>query len=650
MRPKCKNSMRNGARFRPSSRIARRKRNRKSKEIGAASGPGWEDASALVAEVAALKDKAQALEREEKSLAAELDGLLAGLPNLPDDDVPDGADESANVEIRRWGEQAHVEGGAKQHFEIGEALGLMDFERAAKLSGSRFVVLSGALARLERALAAFMLDMHTTEYGYTETAPPLLVRDAAAFGTGNLPKFEEDLFHTTDGYWLIPTAEMPLTNLVAGEILEEDALPLRFTAYTPCFRAEAGAAGKDTRGMLRQHQFSKVELVSVTRPEDSEAEHERMTACAEEVLKRLRPCLPGGRAEHRRHGLLGAQDLRHRGLAAGAGALPRNLELLQLRGLPGAADERPLPRGGRKADGVRPHPQRLGAGGRPHPGRRARKLPAGGRRRDRARGAPPLSRRHGGDRLMRILVCNDDGIGAPGIKVLERVARGLSKDVWVVAPETQQSAASHSLTLHRPLRLRKISRRRYAVNGTPTDCVFLAFNKILADGLPDLVLSGVNDGPNVGEDVTYSGTIAAAMEATLFGAPAVAFSQAYGDGRKHQWATAEQWAGRLLPMLIERGWPARVLINVNFPDLAAADVRGIRVVRQGLHALDDTLEERIDPRGAPYYWIGAQLPATGSGQRGTDMSAIDEGYVSVTPLHMDLTHRRTLTWLREVIE
>ena len=261
-------------------------RNRMSKEIGGVRARG-EDASALVAEVAALKDKAQALEREEKSLAAELDGLLAGLPNLPDDDVPDGADESANVEIRRWGEQAHVEGGARQHFEIGEALGLMDFERAAKLSGSRFVVLSGALARLERALAAFMLDMHTTEYGYTETAPPLLVRDAAAFGTGNLPKFEEDLFHTTGGYWLIPTAEMPLTNLVAGEILGEDALPLRFTAYTPCFRAEAGAAGKDTRGMLRQHQFSKVELVSVTRPEDSEDEHERMTACAEEVLKRL---------------------------------------------------------------------------------------------------------------------------------------------------------------------------------------------------------------------------------------------------------------------------------------------------------------------------------------------------------------------------
>ena len=263
-----------------------KERNRKSKEIGAARGRG-EDVSDLIAEVAGLKDAAQALEREEKALGAKLDALLAGLPNLPADDVPPGDDESANVEIRSWGKPDYSDSNVKQHFEIGEALGLMDFERAAKLSGSRFVVLSGALARLERALAAFMLDMHTTEFGYTETAPPLLVRDAAAFGTGNLPKFEEDLFHTADGFWLIPTAEMPLTNLVAGEILDEDALPLRFTAYTPCFRAEAGAAGKDTRGMLRQHQFSKVELVCVTRPEDSEAEHERMTACAEEVLKRL---------------------------------------------------------------------------------------------------------------------------------------------------------------------------------------------------------------------------------------------------------------------------------------------------------------------------------------------------------------------------
>ena len=201
-------------------------RNRLSKEIGGRPRPaGRTPPPRLVAEVSALKDKAQALEREEKSLAAELDGLLAGLPNLPDDDVPDGADESANVEIRRWGEQAHFEGGAKQHFEIGEALGLMDFERAAKLSGSRFVVLSGALARLERALAAFMLDMHTTEYGYTETAPPLLVRDAAAFGTGNLPKFEEDLFHTTDGYWLIPDRR---------DAADQPRLPAKSSMRTRC--------------------------------------------------------------------------------------------------------------------------------------------------------------------------------------------------------------------------------------------------------------------------------------------------------------------------------------------------------------------------------------------------------------------------------
>ena len=261
-------------------------RNRLSKEIGAARTRG-EDTAALVAKVSALKDVAQELERKEREKYAQLVDVLQGLPNLPAGDVPDGADESANVEIRRWGEPQKTVGGSRQHFEIGEALGLMDFERAAELSGSRFVVLSGALARLERALGAFMLDMHTTEFGYTEISPPLLVRNNAAYGTGNLPKFREDLFETTDGRWLIPTAEMPLTNLVYGEILDEDELPLRFTAYTPCFRAEAGAAGKDTRGMIRQHQFSKVELVSVTRPEESEAEHERMTECAEEVLKRL---------------------------------------------------------------------------------------------------------------------------------------------------------------------------------------------------------------------------------------------------------------------------------------------------------------------------------------------------------------------------
>ena len=213
--------------------------------------------------------------------------MLAPIPNLPAEDVPAGRDESANVELRRRGEPRAFNFPAKEHFELGEALRMMDFERAGKLSGARFVVLTSALARLERALASFMLDLHTGEFGYTEVDPPALVRDDALFGTGQLPKFGDDLFRTTDGLWLIPTAEVPLTNLVAGEIVEEERLPLRFTAMTWCFRAEAGAAGKDTRGMMRQHQFSKVELVSVATPEQSNDEHERMTACAEEVLRRL---------------------------------------------------------------------------------------------------------------------------------------------------------------------------------------------------------------------------------------------------------------------------------------------------------------------------------------------------------------------------
>jgi seryl-tRNA synthetase len=220
-------------------------------------------------------------------LRTRLDNLLASLPNLPAAEVPDGPDESANKELRRHGSPPRFNFAPLAHEAIGEKLGLMDFPRAARLSGSRFVVLKGALARLERAIAQFMLDLHTQEFGYTEIAPPLLVRDEAAFGTGQLPKQAEDMFQTREGLWLIPTAEVPLTNLVAGEILDEAALPLRFTAWTPCFRSEAGAAGKDTRGMIRMHQFNKVELVSITRPEDSEAEHERMTQCAEEVLKRL---------------------------------------------------------------------------------------------------------------------------------------------------------------------------------------------------------------------------------------------------------------------------------------------------------------------------------------------------------------------------
>lgn len=336
---------------------AQARRNEASKLIGQAKAKKDEaQASALMAEVAGLKDEIQKGEESERELKKALDDVLAGLPNLPVSDVPDGADEHANVEVksRAFGARPTMNS-AREHFDLGEALGLMDFERAAKISGSRFVYLKGALAKLERALGAFMLDLHTEKFGYTEVSPPLMVRSGAAFGTGQLPKFEEDLFfagkmlnerstlwdaHPADqwsafqwsgpsgdklaenamrwaeeaksanweqhkntsifitsdlpgrrqiaiSHWLIPTAEVSLTNYVSGEILDESQLPLRFTACTPCFRAEAGAAGKDTRGMIRMHQFSKVELVSITTPEQSEAEHERMTDCAQEVLKRL---------------------------------------------------------------------------------------------------------------------------------------------------------------------------------------------------------------------------------------------------------------------------------------------------------------------------------------------------------------------------
>jgi seryl-tRNA synthetase len=294
---------------------AQARRNAVSNEIGSAKAKKDEAAAKrLMDEVATLKDTIQMGEAGEKRLDSELGALLATIPNAPASDVPVGPDAGANKVLRVVGDLPKFSFQPKQHFELGEALGLMDFETAAKLSGARFVVLKGALARLERALASFMLDLHTSEHGYTEINPPLLVRDDAMFGTAQLPKFAEDQFEALAGLdgmldradsieslamarsanaegvnrrWLIPTAEVPLTNLVRDDIVDEASLPVRVTAGTPCFRAEAGAAGKDTRGMIRQHQFSKVELVSVTTPEQSAEEHERMTTCAEEILKRL---------------------------------------------------------------------------------------------------------------------------------------------------------------------------------------------------------------------------------------------------------------------------------------------------------------------------------------------------------------------------
>jgi seryl-tRNA synthetase len=319
---------------------AQARRNAASKEIGKAKGAKDEALAAkLMAEVGALKDQLQADEDEQRKLDADLERELAVIPNIPLPDVPEGTDETGNVEVRRWGDPRSVPGARmnkpRQHFEIGEALGMMDFEAAARISGARFVVLKGQLARLERALGMFMLDIHTAPAaegkdgresgGYTECQVPLLVRDPAMYGTAQLPKFAEDLFQTSkiidpeiwrngitalganasveqryellealaeqlqnrDAFWLVPTAEVPLTNLAREQILDEAALPQRYTAWSPCFRSEAGAAGRDTRGMIRQHQFSKVELVSITTPEQSLAEHERMTNCAETILQRL---------------------------------------------------------------------------------------------------------------------------------------------------------------------------------------------------------------------------------------------------------------------------------------------------------------------------------------------------------------------------
>ena len=267
---------------------AQAEQNRASKEVGAAKGRGdeaeFERLRALVAdkkaEVARLHDEAAAEQ-------ARLDEALAGIPNLPLDDVPEGADESDNVEIRRWGSPREFDFAPKEHFEIAGVMPGLDLPMAAKLSGSRFMVLKGAVARLHRALAQFMIDTHVTEHGLSETWTPVLVRDEAMFGTGQLPKFAEDSYRTTNGWWLIPTSEVTLTNVPAGEILDEGALPMRMTAHSQCFRSEAGSAGKDTTGILRQHQFEKVEMVTICTPEAALAEHERMTGCAESILQKL---------------------------------------------------------------------------------------------------------------------------------------------------------------------------------------------------------------------------------------------------------------------------------------------------------------------------------------------------------------------------
>ena len=661
---------------------AQARRNAASKEIGQAKAKKDEaTAQKLLAEVAAFKTDMPAMEAQEKEASAALEKELAQIPNMPLADVPDGKDEHDNVEHHTHGKKRDYAFTPKQHFELGEALGQMDFELAAKLSGARFVVLQKGLARMERALGQLFLDMHGDEHGYTEVNPPILVRDDVMFGTAQLPKFAEDQFEALTGVdalmkridsigsaevvqyarelggnrlWLIPTAEVPLTNLVRESIVAEDELPLRFTACTPCFRAEAGAAGKDTRGMIRQHQFTKVELVSITTPEQSRRRARAHAGLRRGRAEEARPALPRGDAVHRRHGLRGAKDLRHRGLAAGPEHVPRDLLLLGLRRVPGPAHEGALQGQGRQGEGPCAHAQRLRRRRRPRADRGDGDLSAGrwidrGARRVEAVYGRADKGRTG---VMRILITNDDGIHAEGLDACETIARTLSDEIWVVAPETDQSGVAHSLSLNDPLRLREVGDRRFAVKGTPTDCVIMGLRYIMQEP-PDLVLSGVNRGRNCAEDVTYSGTVAGAMEGTVLGVPSFALSQSYSFANRTDppWETAIQFAPDLIRRVLETGMPRDVLVNVNFPDCKPEEVAGIAVTCQGKRDQELLrIEPRQDGRGNPYYWIAFARGGIRGAAHGSDLAAIAANRIAVTPLKLDLTDEPFMTQLAELFD
>ena len=367
----------------------KRRRNEASREVGARKSKG-EAADELMAEVGGIKARLESLEAALAGLDEQLAALEFRFPNLPDASVPVGTDETANRVERVVGTPREFDFEPKPHWDLGTDLGILDFERGAKVTGARFTVYYGAAARLERALISFMLDLHTGRHGYREVLPPFIVNRDSLVGTGQLPKFEPDLFHLEGtSYYLVPTAEVPLTNLHREEVLDESLLPMRYTAYTPCFRSEAGSYGKDVRGLIRQHQFNKVELVQLATPETSFAQLEEMTGHAERVLQLLELpyrviCLSTGDM-----GFSADQDLRSRGLAAVAEDLPRDLLVLELRRLPGAARQPALPHRGREAPAPA-HPERLRPRRRPHPGRHPRELPAGRRLDRHPREAPPL--------------------------------------------------------------------------------------------------------------------------------------------------------------------------------------------------------------------------------------------------------------------
>ncbi len=441
---------------------------------------------------------------------------------------------------------------------------------------------------------------------------------------------------------------MPLTNLVREKILDEKDLPIRVTAATPCFRAEAGAAGRDTRGMIRQHQFTKVELVSITTPEKSLEEHERMLQCAEEVLQRLE--LPYrvvtlctgdmGFASQKTYDIevwLPGQN-RYREISSCSVCGDFQARRMKARYRPegkkdtafvhtlngsGVAVGRALVailENYQNQDGSVRVPKAL----QPY---------MGGLTRDREE-----------ELDLRILITNDDGIHAPGLSVLERIAAALSDDVLVVAPEYDQSGVAHSLSLNDPLRLRKISERRFAVKGTPTDCIIMGVRSIMQGERPDLVLSGVNRGQNIADDITYSGTVAGAMEGTMLGIPSIALSQCYGpEGHDAMhWDCARASCAGLINKLLAEGIDRNVLVNINFPDCAADEVAGVEVTVQGRRDMQVIrIDPRLDGRGNPYYWIAFDRETT-EPPPGTDLKALRNRRISVTPLRLDLTDEASL--------
>ena len=632
-----------------------------------------------MAEVARLKEDVPRLEEEERAAERALDDALAVDPEPAEGrGARRRRTRHGNVERHRFGEPQQPELRAKQHFEIGEALGLMDFEAAAKLSGSRFVVLKGGLARLERALGQFMIDLHTTEHGYTEVAPPLLVRDEAMFGTAQLPKFEDDQFceriagsalesfarasprrvvvasdrprRAQDALRLIPTAEVPLTNLVREQILAEEELPLRFTALTPCFRAEAGAAGRDTRGMLRQHQFTKCELVSITTPETSADEHERMLACAEAVLKKLDLPFRTMTLCTGDMGFASAKTYDIEVWLPGQGAYREISSCsvctdFQARRM----NARYRPQDG-KGTALRPHPERLRRRGRPRPHRRARELPERGRQRRDPAGAAALHGRPHPDR--------EAGLNAHPLHQRRRHPRPGPDDAGGDRPRSSRTTSGWSR--RRPTRAASRTRsrstircacarsreRHFAVKGTPTDCVIMGVRHIMreAQARPRAVRRQPRPERRRGRELFRHGRRRHRGHDPRRAVDRPVAGLRPGPARRDQVAMRR---GARPPGSCARSSSSastRASSSTSTSRIASPTrSQGAAVVNQGQRNQELLrLDERLDGRGNPYFWIAFERRRFTPGN-GTDLWAIANRRIAMTPLRLDMTDEPTLT-------